>query len=164
MILPQHRCVAGSIIQVRPHREYGPGTRDCPVDDDVRINVVHLAYIENLRTNAAALEDSRLYHVAAMVYNELAARSSGSEANEAEAKTYQMVSMAEGVQFAGTEPALSDEGRIGDQLFEAIRSFQKRNGLDDSGVLDYATLERLAHDPIAPNISRRPLIPAAQPQ
>lgn len=164
MILPEHRCVAGSLIEVRPQREYGPGTRDCPVDDDVRIDVVRLEYLENLRVNAAALEDRGLYHVAALVYNELEARSSGSEAEEAEARTYRMVAMAEAVQFGGTEPDLNDEGGIGDDLFDAVRSFQRRNGLVADGILGYATLERLAHDPIEPYISGRPAIPAAGPE
>ena len=164
MILPEHRCVAGSMIEVRPHREYGSGTRDCPVDDDARIDVVRLEYLENLRANAAALEDRGMYNIAALVYNELAARSSGSEADEAEAETYRMVAMAEAVQFGGAEPALNDEGGIGDGLFDAIRSFQRRNGLSADGILGYATLERLAHDPIEPYISGRPAIPAVEPE
>ena len=75
MILSEHRCVAGSMIQVRPRQEYGPATRDCPVDDDVGVNVVRLEHLENLRVNAAVLEDRRMHNVAALVYNELAARS-----------------------------------------------------------------------------------------
>ena len=30
MIRSEHQCVAGSMIQVLPHRKYGPGTRYCP--------------------------------------------------------------------------------------------------------------------------------------
>ena len=164
MILPKHECVEGRMIQVRPNRKYGPGTRDCPIDDNMRINVVQLAYLENLRTAAAALEDRGMYHVAALVYNELAARSSGSEADEFAVKTYKMVAMSKAMQFEETESALDAEDRIGPSLFNAIRAFQQRNGLPASGILDYATLARLAHDPIAPYIIRRLVLPALLPE
>ena len=164
MILPEHQCLAGSMIQVRPHQEYGPTTWACPVDDDLRINVMRVSNLENLRANAAALESRGMYHVAALVYSELAARSSGSEADAAEAKTYEMVALAEALRYGGTERAVNDEGEISDSLFEAIRSFQTRNGLNDSGALDYATLERLALDPIEPYITGRPAIPAGEPE
>jgi len=165
MILPEHQCVAGSVIQVRPHQEegYGPATWNCPVDNGVQINVVRLPYLENLRTNAAALENRGMYHVAALVYSELAARSSGPEADAAEAKTYEMVALADALQYGGTD-RVNDEGEISESLFEAIRSFQTQNGLNDSGTLDYATLERLALDPIEPYITGRPALPAVELQ
>lgn len=163
MILPDHRCVAGSRIEVRPEREYGAGTRNCPVEDDVRIDVVRLEYLENLRANAAALEGRGRYDVAALVYNELAARSSGSEADEAEAKVYEMAARAEAMQFAGALPVVDDEGRISRDFFDAIRSFQRRNGLIADGILGYGTLGRLAHDPIGPYISSQPELPAGEP-
>ena len=123
---------------------------ECPVSppDTLRVLVTETATLEVLLANAATLEQRQDFAGSALVYNEVLVRSQ--EHDEAEAEQARVKALELMAGYLGVEKGLTADPLQGERLVAspefvaAIRQFQERLGIPETGKLDYLTLSGAA--------------------
>lgn len=114
----------------------------------IEVRVTKKNMYHRLANNRSILEQKGNYGAVALISNELAARIVDSEVSQKETETA-IKAFAKHLKLSSMEPPLVYDSHQGkkvatESMVKAVRQFQKTNGLKQSGVVDYMTLEKAA--------------------
>jgi len=156
----EEKCVSGENLLVKPKnpRYYVNRNTECPLKDSCIIRVTRKDIMGNLQANAAYLEATGEHAKAALVYNEISARSSSFDEKLAQSSIQKVYELA-GRLFGIDKPTVYDPRQkktvISPALGTSIKEFQKANELNETGRIDYLTLRMSAQDNIGTYLFRQ---------
>lgn len=144
----EENCDAGLTLSVRPISSlYFPTRRDCPLSSGSKIVVTKRAIFQNLERNAEYFEREGKHALAALIYNEIVGRARHFDpdiAEQAQEKVYDMFADFLQVESPMEYDPQQEESVMSAEYSRAVKAFQRKNALPQTGNIDYATLRTAA--------------------